>query len=198
MKIEKKLFPLNLQLFANDDGGNGDGGNGSEAPKTYTQEEMDLLIAERDKYKKANDNLSKENADYKRKAKEKLSVEERIAEEQKAKDEELANTRKELLTIKMSKELMNVGFDDKTISTILEKYNKGDGVEFAKTLSTYINSLIENVRKEEKTKFQQSSTTPPNGTQGVNSGLDPIVERYINNKNNNSNKARDLLFGNNK
>lgn len=194
MKENKKLFPLDLQLFA--ENGNGNGGNGgSETPKTYTQEDMDKLIAERDKYKQANDNLSKENADYKRKAKDKLSEEERLAEEQKAKDEELSKTRQELLTIKMSKELMNVGFDDKTINNILESYNKGDSVEFAKTLSKEINTLIENVRKEEKTKFQQSSTTPPAGNGTKTSGLDPIVEKYINNKNTNNNKAREMLFG---
>lgn len=196
MKELKKLFPLDLQLFA-EDGGN-DGGNGSETPKKYTQEEFDKLVAERDKYKKANDNLSKENADYKRKAKDKLTEDERIAEEQKAKEEELANTRKELLTIKMSKELMSSGFDEKAINEILEKFNGEDSVEFARTLSKHINNLVENVRKEEKTKFQQSSTTPPTGNGAITSGLDPIVERYINNKNKNSNKARDMLFGNNK
>ena len=194
MKELKKLFPLNLQLFA-DDGGNDNGGNGSETPKTYTQEEFDKLIAERDKYKKANDNLSKENADYKRKAKDKLSEEEKIAEEQKAKEEELANAKKELLSIKMSKEFMGVGFDEKTINNILESFNSGDGVEFARALSKHINNLIENVRKEEKTKFQQSSTTPPaNGN--TKSGLDPIVEKYIKQKNDTNNKAREMLFGN--
>ena len=72
--FEKKLnngwklpLPFNIQLFA-DDGNVG----GVETPKTYTQEEMDKIISERDKYKKANDDLSKENADYKRKQKEKL------------------------------------------------------------------------------------------------------------------------------
>ena len=191
MKDNKLLFPLNLQLFADDGGDNG--GNGGQ-PKTYTQEEFDKLVAERDKFKKANDDLSKENANYKRQAKDKLSEEEKLAEERKEKDKILEETRKELLTIKMTKEFMNTGFDEKTISSIIESFNSGDSVKFAKDLSTHIKALIDNVRKEEQTKFQQSSTTPPaNG--GQSSGLDPMVERYISSKNSNSNSAREMLFG---
>ena len=191
MKDNKLLFPLNLQLFADDGGDNG--GNGGQ-PKTYTQEEFDKLIAERDKFKKANDDLSKENANYKRQAKDKLSEEEKLAEERKEKDKILEETRKELLSIKMTKEFMNTGFDEKTISSIIESFNSGDSVKFAKDLSTHIKALIDNVRKEEQTKFQQSSTTPPaNG--GRSSGLDPMVERYISSKNSNSNSAREMLFG---
>ena len=191
MKDNKLLFPLNLQLFADDGGDNG--GNGGQ-PKTYTQEEFDKLIAERDKFKKANDDLSKENANYKRQAKDKLSEEEKLAEERKEKDKILEETRKELLSIKMTKEFMNTGFDEKTISSIIESFNSGDSVKFAKDLSTHIKALIDNVRKEEQTKFQQSSTTPPaNG--GHSSGLDPMVERYISSKNSNSNSAREMLFG---
>lgn len=191
MKDNKLLFPLNLQLFADDGGDNG--GNGGQ-PKTYTQEEFDKLVAERDKFKKANDDLSKENANYKRQAKDKLSEEEKLAEERKEKDKILEETRKELLSIKMTKEFMNTGFDEKTISSIIESFNSGDSVKFAKDLSTHIKALIDNVRKEEQTKFQQSSTTPPaNG--GRSSGLDPMVERYISSKNSNSNSAREMLFG---
>ena len=191
MKDNKLLFPLNLQLFADDGGDNG--GNGGQ-PKTYTQEEFDKLVAERDKFKKANDDLSKENANNKRQAIDKLSEEEKLAEERKEKDKILEETRKELLSIKMTKEFMNTGFDEKTISSIIESFNSGDSVKFAKDLSTHIKALIDNVRKEEQTKFQQSSTTPPaNG--GRSSGLDPMVERYISSKNSNSNSAREMLFG---
>ena len=189
MNNTKLLFPLDLQMFAD-----GDGNGGSETPKTYTQEEMDKLIAERDKFKKANDDLSKENANYKRQAKDKLSEDEKLAEERKEKDKLLEDTRRELLSIKMTKEFMNAGFDEKAINSIIDSFNKGDSVQFAKELSSHIKALVENARKDEQTKFQQSSTTPPaNG--GSKSGLDPIVERYINGKKSNSNSARELLFG---
>ena len=201
MKENKKLFPLDLQLFANDglnDGGT-NGGTNEIPPKTYSEDEYNKLLTEIEKQKREKDKYSKELADLKKKEKDKLTEEEKLIEEQKARDEELEKTRKELLTIKMSKELMNIGFDEKTINTILESFSKGDGVEFAKTLSTHINILIENVRKEEKTKFQQNSTTPPTGNNGGRiNGLDPVVERYIQNKNTNTNKAREMLFGNNK
>lgn len=192
MKKTKNLFPLNLQLFA--DGGEG-GNGGGEPPRTYSQEEYDKLMAEVNKYKTANDKLSSENAEHKRKAKEKLSEDEKKAQEQKEKEEQLLLAQQELLTIKMSKEFMTVGFDEKTINEIVESFNKGDSVVFAKTLSTHIGKLIENVRKEEQIKFQQSSTTPPNGSGKGTSGLDPIVERYINNKKSNNEKSREALFG---
>lgn len=197
MKENKNLLTLDLQLFANDGSNEGGTTGGNEnPPKNYSEEEYNKLLAEIEKQKREKDKYSKELADLKKKEKDKLTEEEKLIEEQKARDEELEKTRKELLTIKMSKELMNVGFDEKTINTILESFNKGDGVEFAKTLSTHINTLVENVRKEEKTKFQQSSITPPNGSSNIPSGLDPNVERYINNRNTNGNKAREMLFGN--
>ena len=187
---ESKFIPFNLQLFAENDGQ-----GGSETPKTYSQEEFDKLVAERDKYKKANDDLSKENADYKRKAKDKLSEEEKLAQAQKEKDEALANAQKELLSIKMSKEFMVAGFDEATTNNIIESFNKNDSVEFAKTLSEEIKTLVENARKQEKENFQKSSTLPPNGSFKQQSGLDPVVERYIKSKNTNTNTAREQLFG---
>lgn len=188
--VKKQFIPLNIQLFAEDDG-NGDGG----APKTYSQSDIDKLNAELEKFKKANDNLSKENAEHKRKAKEKLTEEEKIAQAQKEKDDLLANTQKELLAIKMSKEFMIAGFDEKTTEEIVKCFNEKDSVEFARSLSTHIKNLIENVRKEEKEKFNQSSTIPPNGSGKQTSGLDPVVERYIKKKNTNNSKAEEILFG---
>ena len=187
---KRNLLPLNIQLFAENEDGNG--GNGG-TPKTYTQEEFDKLIAERDKYKKANDDLSKENANYKRQAKDKLSEEEKIKQAQEEKDKLLADTQKELLSIKVSKEFISAGFDEKSTEAIIESFNKGDSVEFVKTLATHIKTLVENARKEEKENFQKSAKIPPSGS-GKTSGLDPQVERYITKKSSN-NSARELLFG---
>ena len=139
MKREK-LIPLNIQLFAE-----GDGDGGSETSKTYSQEEMDKIIADLEKIKKANDNLSKENADYKRKTKEKMSEEEKKAKEQEEKDKLLADAQKELLSIKISKEFMIAGFDEKSTAEIVETFSTGDSIAFAKALSTHIQKLVENV-----------------------------------------------------
>lgn len=196
MKETKKLMPLNIQLFA--DGGTNDGGQGgnTDTPKTYSQEDIDKLTNEIEKYKKSIDSLSKENADHKRKAKEKLSEEEKIAQAQKEKDDLLAQTQKELLGIKMSKEFLTAGFDENTTNDIIECFNKGDSVEFAKNISNHVKKLIENVRKEEQTKFQQSATVPPTGNGKTTQGVNPVVEKYISHKNSKSNGAYEKLFGN--
>lgn len=187
--MNNKMIPLNIQMFAE----NGEGGE-VETQKTYSQEDYDKLNAELEKFKKANDNLSKENADYKRKAKDKLSEEEKKVQEQKEKDKQLADAQRELLSIKMSKEFMVAGFDEKTTNEILESFNKGDSVEFSRTLSNCIKNLVENVRKEEKENFQRSAKIPQSGSGNLRSGLDPQVERYINQRAN-GNSARDILFG---
>lgn len=191
MEKTNKRMPLNIQLFA--EGGEGGQGGEPNTPKTYTQEEVDKINAELNKIKKANDDLSKENAEHKRKAKEKLSEEEKIAQAQKEKDELLANAQKELLGIKMSKEFLVAGFDEQTVNSIVASFAEDDAVQFAKTITGCIKKLIENVRKEEQVKFQQSSTVPPTGS-GKQSGLDPVVEKYINKKTT-SNTAHERLFG---
>lgn len=177
--MKELLRKFDIQLFAENVENTQE--NDNENQENYSKEEYQKIVDELSKFKKANDNLSKENADYKRKAKEKLSEEEKKAQLEKEKDEALSNAQKELLGIKMSKELLIGGFDEKTTNNLIESYSSGDGVQFAKDLSICIRTLIENVRKEEQTKYQQNGKQPINGT-NVN-GLDPIVERYINNRN---------------
>ena len=193
MKKTKRLMPLNIQLFA--EGGEDGQGGEPDTPKTYTQEEVDRLNAEIEKIKKANDNLSKENAEHKRKAKEKLSEEEKIAQAQREKEEALAAAQTELLQIKLSKEFLVAGFDEETVNTLVKSFTQEDGVQFAKTITNCIKKLVENVRKEEQVKFQQSGTQPPTGSGGSKSGLDPRVEKYIQTKNTNNNPAYEKLFG---
>ena len=193
MKEEKKglFIPLNIQMFAEGDGETQE----QPEPKTYSQEEMDKIIAERDKLKNANDALSRENAEHKRKEKAQLSDEEKKKQENEEKDKILEETKKELLSIKMSKELLVLGFEDSTVDEIIKSYTTLDGVEFAKSLSKNIKALIENVRKEEQDKFQKSSQTPPASTSG-NDGIDPYVKKYVESKNNTNNttKAREMYL----
>ena len=193
---KKNLLPLNIQLFAENE--NADNGGGSEeTPKTYSQEEYDKIIAERDKFKKSIDNLTKENADFKRKQKEKMSEEEKIAEAQKEKDRVLQETQKELLGLKLSKEFMIAGFNEETTSLLVESFNNNDSVEFIKTLSKEIKNLVENARKQEQESFKQNGTLPPNGKQ--QSGMNSMVEKIIKERNSsNTNKAREYYLGKNK
>ncbi len=197
--MKKKFIPLNIQLFADGDGSDNGGNENTTPPKTYTQEEYDRIIAERDKYKKANDNLSSENAQYKKDAKNKLTEEEKKAQADKEKDDLLAETRKELLGMKMTKEFLVAGFSDEQNSSIIEAYNKGDGVEFAKLISKEIKVLIENAKKEAKEEFSRSSTLPPNGTGNQKDAEDPLVKGYLERKKTNSaSNARDYYLKNKK
>lgn len=171
--------------------------NNQDQPKTYSEDEYNKLIEEIDEYKRVKDNLSKEIADYKRKAKDKLTEDEKKEQERLEKEEALANVQKELLSIKMSKEFLVCGFDETTTNTIIESFNKGDSVEFAKTLSNEIKKLVENVRKEEKENFQKSSILPPNGTHPNKTDKDPLLDMYLAKKKS-QNKAEEMLFGNKK
>ena len=188
------LLPLNIQMFAENEDVVDNGGVSEETPKTYSQEEYDKIIAERDKFKKSIDNLTKENADFKRKQKEKMSEEEKIAEAQKEKDRVLQETQKELLGLKLSKEFMIAGFSEETTSSLIESFTNNDSVEFVKTLSKEIKNLVENARKQEQEFFKQNGALPPSGNQ--TSGMNSMVEKIIKERNSsNSNKAREYYLG---
>ena len=191
----RKRIPLNIQLFAepNDGGNGGDGGDGA---KTYTQEEMDKLIAERDNFKRANDNLSKENAEYKRKSKEQLSEEEKRAAAQKEKDELLASTQKELLAIKLSNEFLTAGFSEESSQKLVKAYSESENsIDFFKALSTEVKALVENVRKEEKANFMQQAKLPNGGNGGQGGDVNPLIKNIIDKNKASSNRARDSILG---
>ena len=187
--MENNLLRLKgIQFFADDET---DGE--SEKGKTYSQEEFDNLKNEMEKMKRANDKLSSENADYKRKAKEKLSEDEKKLQEQKEKDEELENTKKELLAIKLSKEFMVSGFSEEQTNELIESFNDNNPVEFAKTLSKKIKELVENVKKSMQEEFNKSSKIPDTSKKKSESGIDPIIEKYINKKTATNDARKQIL-----
>lgn len=190
----KYLTKLNIQLFAEPtDGGTDDGGAKTEN-NPISREEFDKLTNDYNKLKSANDSLSKENADYKRKAKDKMSEEEKKAQQDKEKDDLIAQMRQEILSTKMSKELTSCGFDDKQCEEIITCFTKGDMVEFTKTISSKINELVANKIKEEQKKFQASSTLPPSGT-GATDKIDPLFKSILESKESNKkNNARDYYL----
>lgn len=188
-EMENNLLRLKgIQFFADDET---DGE--SEKGKTYSQEEFDNLKSEMEKIKRANDKLSSENADYKRKAKEKLSEDEKKLQEQKEKDEELENTKKELLAIKLSKEFMVAGFDEEQTNELIESFNGDNPVEFAKTLSKKIKELVDNVKKSMQEEFNKSSKIPDTSKKKSESGIDPIIEKYINKKTATNDARKQIL-----
>ena len=189
--MENNLLRLKgIQFFADDEGTEKDE---ADKAKTYSQEEFDNLKNEMEKMKRANDKLSSENADYKRKAKEKLSEDEKKLQEQKEKDEELENTKKELLSIKLSKEFMVAGFDEEQTNELIESFNDNNPVEFAKTLSKKIKELVENVKKSMQEEFNKSSKIPDTSKKKSESGIDPIIEKYINKKTATNDARKQIL-----
>lgn len=189
--MERNLLRLKgIQFFADDEGTEKDE---ADKAKTYSQEEFDNLKNEMEKMKRANDKLSSENADYKRKAKEKLSEDEKKLQEQKEKDEELENTKKELLSIKLSKEFMVAGFDEEQTNELIESFNDNNPVEFAKTLSKKIKELVDNVKKSMQEEFNKSSKIPDTSKKKSESGIDPIIEKYINKKTATNDARKQIL-----
>ena len=193
MELKQGLkFPLSIQMFA--EGGDDEGGNDDDKtpqPKTYSEEEFLKL-------KKSFDTTASELAQMKKANKEKLSEQEKLVQAQQEKDEALANAQKELLTIKLNKEFIVAGFDEKQSEELCNSFNEGKPIEFAKTLSTNIKTIIDNVRKEEQTKFQKMGNYPPIGSGNPQNGLNPIVEKFISSRNSSSNSARDLYLNKNK
>lgn len=180
--FEKKFnngwkLPLNIQLFADD--GNVEGNN---TPKTYTQEDMDRLIAERDKYKNANDNLSKENAEYKRKQKERMSQEEQEQEAQRIRDQEYEEMKRELNSSKMTKELSNCGLEEKDIEKIVGSLNDNDLIGSCKIISSIINAQIEKTKKEIELENQHKSIYPPQSTKDNKNQHNSFMQKRLEEK----------------
>lgn len=177
--MEKKTllnhFPLNIQLFA-DNGGepNGGNGDGGTPPITYTQAEYDKLKASFDK-------TSSELAKYKKEAKDKLTEEEQAKKLQEEKDQRLAELELRVLTGDMSSELLPLFGKDST-SKIIDAYKKGDMVELCKVITAEANNVIQSKESEWKTKFQQSTPTPPAGN-GANDGISESVKRLVESRN---------------
>ena len=160
MEKEHNLLPLTIQLF-NDEGG-------EEANQEETVNET-VLKSDYDKLKKLYDKASSEIANFKKEKKEKLSEEEKAKQNQVEKEEEISNLKKELQSIKISKTLIGIGFEEKVCQNLIDKFQNSENIDdFFSELSTQTKKLIDNVRKEEKDKFQQSGTYPPLGSENNN------------------------------
>lgn len=189
--MKNKYLTLNIQMFAEEPTDGGTNGGSTVQENTITKEDYDKLASELAKYKQANDNLSKENANYKRSAKEKMSEDEKKAQALKEQQEDYNKLKTELLSMKMTKELSTCGFDNKQCEDIISSFTQGDMVNFAKTISTKVNEMVEKKIKEEQAKFQASSTVPP-GSGGKTTSND-FIESLFKNKNE-KNSARDYYL----
>lgn len=139
----------------------------TEQPKAETTPSVDELMAqlaaeraEKEKYKTANDKLSKEAADTKRQLRAKQTAEEQEAEAQaeaqRLADEERENLRKENNRFKAMAAYKNL--DEKTVDKLLEAVSDADHA----TLAAIIEAEVQKAVKEAKAEWMKSR--PPVNT----------------------------------
>lgn len=136
----------------------------TEQPNTETTPSVDELMAqlaaeraEKEKYKTANDKLSKEAADTKRQLRAKQTAEEQEAEAQaeaqRLAEEERENLRKENNRFKAMAAYKNL--DEKTVDKLLEAVSDADHA----TLAAIIEAEVQKAVKEAKAEWMK--TRPP-------------------------------------
>lgn len=166
MKLdETKLLRMNLQLFADENGGSGaddadgngsdDGGNEDDKP-SYEELLVQLAKAkaDADKWKRANDASSSQSAAWKKKYKERLDEKEAQSEEAKEaealKDQELADLRKEVARNKSIKRFMQVyKMSEEDAEAMADLEADGELEEMDKKMQKHLDSL-------EKDAFQKA------------------------------------------
>ena len=132
-----------------------------EQPKAETTPSVDELMAqlaaeraEKEKYKTANDKLSKEAADTKRQLRAKQTAEEQEAEAQaeaqRLAEEERENLRKENNRFKAMAAYKNL--DEKTVDKLLEAVSDADHA----TLAAIIEAEVQKAVKEAKAEWMKS------------------------------------------
>ncbi|MCB7336334.1 hypothetical protein LI010_19965 [Enterocloster aldenensis] len=117
------------------------------------------------KEKAFRDNLAKENADWKRKYREKQTEEERraeeLAEQQAKKDAEFGNLQRELNIIKMSKQYMGMGYDEEFATETATAFIDGD----MDTVFSNQKIFSDNLRKTIKSDLMKDMPNPPAGNE---------------------------------
>lgn len=162
LKANKTQIPFKLQFF----------GEGDPTPepnpnsKTYSHEEYEKLKASFDK-------TSSELASLKKQAQQKMTDEEKKAEEDKALREKLANYESQLENLTLEKSLTkNNLFSSEEAQNILK--SKDNKSEMLESIMTLVSAKIEQAKKNAIAEFMQSSNV--NGsTSTPNSADDEII-----------------------
>ena len=186
------LFDLDIQLFAepspNPNGnGNGDGGNPNpdNTPKQkYSDEEYLKLKASFDK-------TSSEIAELKKQLKGKQTDDEKKAQEEAEKQQEMDNLKKEVATYKIKNSLQE-SFEKDEVEKITKAIIDGDIDSLVKNLNEIRKAYKEKIYKEAKEEFSKSSKIP--GGNGSDDA-DADVQAYIDRKKAKQSDARNYYFG---
>lgn len=162
LKANKTQIPFKLQFF----------GEGDPTPepnpnsKTYSHEEYEKLKASFDK-------TSSELASLKKQAQQKMTDEEKKAEEDKALREKLANYESQLENLTLEKSLTkNNLFSSEEAQNILK--SKDNKSEMLESIMTLVSAKIEQAKKNAIAEFMQSSNVN-GGTSTTNSADDEII-----------------------
>lgn len=162
LKANKTQIPFKLQFF-------GEGEPTPEPnpnPKTYSHEEYEKLKASFDK-------TSSELASLKKQAQQKMTDEEKKAEEDKALREKLANYESQLENLTLEKSLTkNNLFSSEEAQNILK--SKDNKSEMLESIMTLVSAKIEQAKKNAIAEFMQSSNVN-GGIPTPNSADDEII-----------------------
>ena len=157
MKVERKIFlplRLNIQQFAED---NGEGGAG--APKTYSEEEYNKIQAELSKYKASFDKASSDLAEEKRKAKAKMTEDEKKAQEDAEKEAKFNEMAKELQKFKLKSSLGKV-FEGENLDNVVEAIVSNDLNKVTEIIVKTQEEFKTKTTEELKQQFSKSSKIP--------------------------------------
>ena len=160
MKVEERklLCPLNIQMFADGDGGEGEGGN-PPAPKTYSEEEMKKVQEELSKMKASFDKASSDLAEEKKKNKAKMSEDEKkkVEDEEKQKRFDELETKLKKYELKAS---LSKCFEETEIDEIIEAIVSNDTAKLAELISKSNEAYKKKVQDEAKKEFSKSAKIP--------------------------------------
>lgn len=162
LKANKTQIPFKLQFF-------GEGEPAPEPnpnPKTYSHEEYEKLKASFDK-------TSSELASLKKQVQQKMTDEEKKAEEDKALREKVANYESQLENLTLEKSLTkNNLFSSEEAQNILK--SKDNKSEMLESIMTLVSAKIEQAKKNAIAEFMQSSNVT-GGIKTQNSADDEII-----------------------
>ena len=193
--FKTKLFPLNLQLFAEsgeNEGGEGKGGDdkSKQNPPEHKYSDDDYL-----KLKGNFDKTASELAEIKKQLKAKLTDEEKKTEEEKAKQAEVENLKKELSTMRI-KATLATAFSEDEIKGLTDLIITNDVEQLTAKLVEYRNAFKTKVYEDAKKEFSQSAGVPGGGGKGEENKIPTVVQNFIDQKKGqNINKAREYYFG---
>lgn len=122
---------------------------GTETSAPSTEElmaQIAQLTSDRDKYKSANDKLSKEAAEAKRRERERMTEEERRVEEQKLRDEEIEAIKAENARMKALGAYKDIP-DEKVVGKLIDAVSDADHMAIAKIISDECKKAVAEAEK---------------------------------------------------